>query len=249
MEFLKTYWWIILVFIVIIYRAFKPTIKGFLGEKTVSVILDWLPLSQYMQLNDILLSIDGKTSQIDHIVVSVYGIFVIETKNYKGWIYGKEKDDYWVQNIYGKKSRFLNPIRQNYGHIQELKKLLFEYDMVPIRSIIAFSPECDLKVKCDKTPVLYFLQIAKYIKSQSTEKYISEEDMYKICDLISKTQIKDKIVRHEHIEGIIEKKSEIEKMESLGICPKCGKTLVERKGKYGSFFGCSGFPSCRYIKK
>ena len=66
----------------------KPIIKGIVGEKVISVLLSGLPKEQYILLNDVMLQTDKGTTQVDHILVSVYGIFVIETKNYKGWIYG-----------------------------------------------------------------------------------------------------------------------------------------------------------------
>jgi hypothetical protein len=62
----------------------------------------------------------GSTTQIDHVLVSVYGIFVIETKNMKGWIFGDERSAQWTQSIFGKKSRFQNPLRQNYRHVKAL---------------------------------------------------------------------------------------------------------------------------------
>lgn len=55
---------------------------------------------------------------IDHVVISKYGVFVIETKNYRGWIIGNEKSEYWTQVIYKRKERLYNPIKQNYGHIK-----------------------------------------------------------------------------------------------------------------------------------
>jgi hypothetical protein len=71
-----------------------------------------------------MLQVGNKTTQIDHIVVSNYGIFVIETKNYKGWIMGNEYDEYWRQVIYKRKEKLYNPIKQNYGHILALKGVL-----------------------------------------------------------------------------------------------------------------------------
>lgn len=63
---------------------------------------------------------DTHTTQIDHIVVSIHGIFVIETKNYKGWIYGNSNNEYWTQNIYGNKYSLYNPLLQNKNHIKSL---------------------------------------------------------------------------------------------------------------------------------
>ncbi|MGD0816547.1 MAG: nuclease-related domain-containing protein [Verrucomicrobiota bacterium] len=66
---------------------------------------------------------DDGTAQIDHILVADTGIFVIETKHYSGWIFGRPNDRYWTQTIFKKKSRFLNPLRQNYGHVKALQAL------------------------------------------------------------------------------------------------------------------------------
>ena len=64
----------------------KRIMKGIVGEKIISVLLSGLPKEQYILLNDVILQTEKLTTQIDHILVSVYGIFLIETKNYKGWI-------------------------------------------------------------------------------------------------------------------------------------------------------------------
>lgn len=39
------------------------------------------------------------------------------------------------------------------------------------------------------------------------------------------------------------------KQQEEQICPQCGGELVKRKGQYGTFYGCSGFPSCRFTKR
>ncbi|WP_227679986.1 nuclease-related domain-containing protein [Psychrobacter frigidicola] len=82
--------------------------KGILGE-TVINIATWIKLDKaaYHRLNNIALPLsNGGSAQIDHVIVSVYGIFVIETKNYKGWIFGKEKQAQWPQTIMGRKYKF-----------------------------------------------------------------------------------------------------------------------------------------------
>ena len=84
-------------------------------------------------------------TQIDHVVVSKYGVFVIETKNYSGWIFGSEKQKNWTQTIYKKKTRFYNPILQNNTHIKALQYFL---DMsMTMHSIIVFSDAATLKFK------------------------------------------------------------------------------------------------------
>ena len=119
--------------------------KGAIGEKRVAHILKKLPEDRYKVINNLLIQNNGHKTQIDHIVVSVYGIFVIETKTYQGWIYGGENSDYWTQNIYGNKYLLRNPIHQNYGHIKAVKNILDEYPGLPYISIVAFSrhSECE----------------------------------------------------------------------------------------------------------
>jgi restriction system protein len=100
-----------------------PKVKGRIGEAFVSVAaLKRLDPKVYRVFNDLVLPRpDGKgTTQIDHIVVSPFGIFVIETKNYEGWIFGDENSRQWTQVIYGKKSRFQNPLHQNALHVRAL---------------------------------------------------------------------------------------------------------------------------------
>lgn len=94
--------------------------KGKVGEKVVAGKLDHLPKDQYWVLNNVTIPTPKGSSQIDHLVVSVYGIFVIETKNYNGWIYGGEHAEYWTQNICGNKYQLYNPILQNAGHVRAL---------------------------------------------------------------------------------------------------------------------------------
>jgi len=97
---LKSTWYIWAGIIIIsLLKPFLPKIKGFFGEKSVAFQLSRLDPSKYKVINNIILQSGEKTTQIDHVVVSNYGIFVIETKNYNGWILGDEYADYWTQVI------------------------------------------------------------------------------------------------------------------------------------------------------
>jgi hypothetical protein len=103
---------IVSVIIIIFWRLYIPKIKGIIGEKSISSILYLLDKSKYSVINNIVLERDTKTSQIDHVVISDFGIFVIETKNYKGWIVGNEKSEHWTQVLFKRKQRFYNPINK-----------------------------------------------------------------------------------------------------------------------------------------
>ncbi|MBS4955798.1 MAG: NERD domain-containing protein [Clostridium sp.] len=90
---------ILLVVIVLIVKFKSPNIKGSIGERKVSKALNTLDNNEYKIINNLMIITDRGTTQIDHVVISVYGIFVIETKNYKGLIFGNEYDDNWKQVI------------------------------------------------------------------------------------------------------------------------------------------------------
>ena len=102
-------------------KYYLPKIIGSIGEYYVARILKRLSKKNYKIYNNIYIKKDGKTSQIDHLVLSIYGIFVIETKNYKGWIFGNEKSKYWTQTLYKKKYKVFNPVIQNWTHVNFLK--------------------------------------------------------------------------------------------------------------------------------
>ena len=93
--------------IALFFALFKARIKGAIGEKTISAILYFLDKSKYKVINNVVLKNNEITSQIDHLIISDFGIFVIETKNYKGWILGNENSEYWTQVIYKKKIQIL----------------------------------------------------------------------------------------------------------------------------------------------
>ena len=103
----------------------SPERVGSRGERWVAETLASRLPQGYHVINNIYLPLpNGGTTQIDHVVVSRYGIFVIETKTYSGWIFGDEKSPQWMQTIYRKRSRFQNPIRQNYRHVCALSDCL-----------------------------------------------------------------------------------------------------------------------------
>ena len=149
---------ICLIFLILIKTIlFSPKIKGIIGEWIVKKRLKKLPAEYYI-LNDIMLPNDENTSQIDHIVVSPYGIFSIETKNYQGWIYGRESQYQWSQ-VFGKnKFKFYNPIIQNKRHIKALKDILKENT---IHSIIVFT-NGTFKTEMPEY-VMYSKSLIKYI--------------------------------------------------------------------------------------
>lgn len=137
-----------LAFAVLARLLRSPRFKGWRGERAVqAAIRRQLNPLIYVDMHNVTLpTADGGSTQIDHLIFSPYGLFVLETKNYQGWIFGTEKQREWTQQIFRKRSRFQNPLRQNYKHVKTLQSLL---DIAPehLHSVIAFVGDCEFKTE------------------------------------------------------------------------------------------------------
>lgn len=218
--------------------------KGSRGEKWVTRRLERLDTSKYLVINDLLLRYGANSAQIDHVVVSVYGIFVIETKYYKGWVYGGAESEYWTQNIYGKKFRLRNPVLQNQGHIRAIKRSLKLREGIPVYSIVAFSRQASLGVN-PTLPVMYWRQVVPYIR-QYDQPRLSETEVREIYDTLLSAGAADDVARKQHVQNVRQNQRRRDLAVSQGRCPRCGGELVLRNGQYGRFYGCSNYPRCRY---
>lgn len=230
--------------LIVLGIVWKKT-KGRRGEKQVAVLLSLLPKDKYKVINNLLLQSGGYSTQIDHVVVSVYGIFVIETKYYKGWIYGGENSEFWTKNVYGHKYELRNPLWQNKGHIKAITRLLDDPGLVPIHSIVAFSHQARLKV--DRSlPVMYWHQVVPYIRRYQ-EPVLSESDVDEVYHTLLSANIEDREAEKQHVKSVKQNKQRRDIAVASGRCPRCGGELILRKGMYGRFYGCSNYPKCTYI--
>lgn len=234
------------VFLVSYRNAHRAEIIGAQGEAEVDNILFWLNKKDYIVLDDVMIPSRNNFTQIDQIVVSIYGIFVIETKNYQGWIYGSEYSEQWTSNIYGNKNSFYNPVKQNYGHIKSLSKLL-ELDEKNFISIVTFSDSAEIKGNYNSI-VINFSDLRKVIKGYKDIKFTREE-IQQITNTIKLKKCSDKETAKIHKQKIKENITISNEKIRNNICPKCNGNLVERSGKFGKFLGCSNYPKCRYTKQ
>ncbi len=118
--------------------------KGKYGEYLIYKNLKSLETEGAKFLFNIYIPADEvKTTEIDVLLICPQGLFVFESKNYSGWIFGNETNKKWTQVIYDYKNHFYNPIKQNSYHIKHLKNLIKK--IVPMHSIVVFSNECTLK--------------------------------------------------------------------------------------------------------
>lgn len=198
---------IILLGIAIFIKWKLPVWIGRSGENFVSRKLHALDPAHYRILNDLMLPSNGNSSatQIDHVVVSNFGIFCIETKAYKGWIFGNADQEHWTQVIFRYKERFYNPLRQNFAHIKAIEGLLGIPDLKsPIISLVAF-PNAD-KLKISGTDsVGYARDIVRKIENYTVVIY-TDTERDEIFNLLASTNIVDKEIRKLHNKEVKELK-------------------------------------------
>lgn len=246
-------WMAVIAFVIWIKTSF-PYLKGNRGEKLVSKTLEKLDSKEYSVFHDVYVPTKKGTSQIDHVVVCRKGIFVLETKNYSGWIIGNENSQHWTQVIYHRKERFYNPTWQNFGHIQALKEYIGENTIqnVPFFSIIVFSNEATLRFKelFTKSIVIQRNQLVEVINKNGEHSVLTTAQVQIILNKLSLLQAEDrKHERQRARQHMVQVKNQVllNKQKVVeNICPRCGQKLVVRNGKNGAFKGCSNFPKCRY---
>ena len=218
-----------------------PRGKGWFGEFRVKLIAGKTKKGTRYVINNLVLKIDEeKTSQIDHVVINRNGVFVIETKNYSGRIYGNENQLEWTQVLnYGKvKNKLYNPIKQNKTHIFHVSRLL--QGKIPLVSAVVFVQG---NIRYIEAKGVYSLS---GLKTLLNTPYIglSVEEMENVYQTL--LDANDKTVSiSQHVENIAAMQEAIRN----DVCPRCGKQLVVRHGKSGDFMGCSGYPDCRFTKQ
>ena len=203
----------------------------------------WIYLDKklYRRFHDVIVPTSNGTTQVDHLLISPFGLFVIETKNMKGWIFGAENQAKWTQSLYGNKYTFQNPLRQNYRHTQCLAEHL-DLDSTVLHSIVFFIGECTFKTVMPSNVLRTGL--SGYIKGFQ-KKLLSDAEIQRILDTVGILKNDRTLTHRRHMASLRERHN------LTSTCPKCGSRLVERIAKKGantgsSFLGCSGFPQCRF---
>ena len=237
----------------------SPKQKGKRGENRVHEHLLALP-EEYHVFDDVVLNTNRGTTQIDHIVVSKYGIFTIETKNYRGEIYGDDDRQQWTQIIvtevryrrkwyktytYVTKNHFYNPVKQSLGHIYSIKKTLSEFHHLKFIPIVVFTGSANIGNVKSSNHVIYDNDLVPTIQNYRTE-CLSDQDVQDVVKVLSERNVREEVDDKTHARNVKATKNEVNRKLASGICPKCGGSLVRRNGKYGSFYGCSNYPKCRF---
>lgn len=243
--------------------------KGRIGEYYTYKYLKSLDGYRKFLFNLYLPKENGETTEIDVILLHESGIYVFESKNYSGWIFGTESQQTWTQTLpigkgRTKKSKFFNPIIQNKVHLKWLGQFLGNEVQLPFYSYIIFSDRCTLKnitLTSGNHFVINRYNILSAVQSNSTHvgKQLTPKEIDSLYEkLYPLTQITE-AQKLAHIETIQQKHqkqhSNTNTATNTGknVCPRCGGMLVlrtatkgERRGK--QFLGCSNYPKCKYIQ-
>lgn len=219
-------------------------LRGWFGEKKTTFIM-WLTFNAkvYRRFHDVIIPSKNGTTQIDHLLVSPYGLFIVETKNIKGWIFGSENQSKWTQSIYGNNFTFQNPLRQ----IFRQKKILSEYlhvDESIIHTVVFFVGNCQFLTNVPANVINSGL--GRYVK-QFVIEFLSSEEINRIVEKLERHVTEPFLTTRDHVRSLRERHS------STTVCPKCGSNLVERTAKKGpnagsTFLGCENYPRCRFTR-
>jgi len=151
------------------YRAYAAYAFQNRGEELLSrVALTHFCPPDYHLMNHVTLQQKDGTTQVDHILVSRFGVFVIETKDYKGWIFGDAKQPNWTQVLFKRKFRFQNPILQNFRHVRAVQGLL---DFLPpgaVKSVVVFTGDAEFKTEIPQG-VFSLSKVIEYLREQTVE--------------------------------------------------------------------------------
>ena len=267
--------WYLLPLLLIATLIKTPKFKGMVGEAFINLgIRLFLDKREYHLLKNVTLPTPQGTTQIDHVIVSRFGLFVIETKNIKGWIFGNLAHKSWTQQLYRRRHTFQNPLRQNYLHLMTLKSLLGLADH-QLHSIIYFIGDCTFKTPMPDNVMNRGL--IRYIKGKTTP-VLTPAEVTRVIDTIQRGRLAANWQTHkQHVAQLKARHSEVPRpplsvaampvvnqvvnaaptiTESLTqanpLCPRCGNPMVLRTAKRGDnrgnrFWGCSGYPKCRFI--
>jgi len=243
----------------------SPWFKGITGEFLVNTAARlFLPKDEYHLIKDVTLQTDDGTTQIDHIIVSRYGVFVIETKNMKGWIFGSANQKTWTQKIYKHTNKFQNPLHQNYKHIKTLEALL-DIPASAIHSLVVFVGDSAFKTELPEN-VVYAGGYIRYIKARR-EVMLSQANVETVTAHIEQLRLQRGFTTNrQHVNHLRQRTATSTPVPPSTVptrpasttsqspiqCPKCGSTMVLRTARKGQnagnqFWGCATYPACRGV--
>lgn len=161
-------------------------IKKVINNKVLSAASNVSHYTSVLLTND-----NDELTEIDHLIVSPVGVFVIESKNYSGYIFGSQHQAKWTQTLTGRKTQFMNPLRQNYKHCLAVSRLLGVVDGV--ESLVLFHDKASFKTKFPPN-VRYVSELEAFLSGFTHVKFTDsqlEEFNTRLAKVISVTTRED----------------------------------------------------------
>jgi hypothetical protein len=223
----------------------KSVRKGELGEYKINIQLDQMP-KEYKHLSNLLIpnpKAKSGFSQIDHVLLTPYAIFIIETKNYAGEIKGGRQDKQWNVN---NRFKMMNPFYQNYGHIESILKLI-DAKQEDIVSLVSFTRRCtfsvdpELRKIASNELIVYDIELTEFInrkinhiKLTKNAARFSEDQIQNMQAALQRANITDPTIRKAHVDGLRGNSvfASIDNSTSEEKCVMCGKPVPEKVKAY-----------------
>lgn len=234
---------IVLIVLLLVARLLRS--RGKLGEYRVNTGLSsHLDKNVYRLIANVTLPVGDGTTQIDHLVVSRYGIFVIETKDMTGWIFGHPDHARWTQVIYGDRYRFQNPIRQNYKHVKAVRELLC-LSRLQVIGVVAFVGNSEFRTTMPSAVVQGVSELVDFIRSKRAIVF-DEDELPRLIEEIQNSRLEPgRRTNIAHVQNV--RRQMAERNQDPGACPLCGSVMVGRTNKSTGerFLGCTRYPECK----
>lgn len=201
---------------------------------------------------------DGTYTEVDAILIHTTGIYVFESKNYSGYIFGSENNRNWTVSLYAghnnvEKYHFYNPILQNKAHINYLKKYIMQD--IPVYSYIVFSNRCSFKnlnYNNENVCICHRNQLSDILSYDTSHRMpiLDTQHMQDIFLKLDSLSHKTTLEKQNHIHAVETKKLQA---KNNHLCPLCGGKLILRTAKKGpnpgnTFYGCSNYPNCKFTQ-
>lgn len=184
-QVISKFWYLLPQIVLCIFKSvgLKELPDEFIINLTTRLFLN---KNKYHIIENVTLYTENGPTQIDHIIVSIYGIFVVNKKNMEGWIFGNKTQKIWTKKINNHRYKFQNPLHQNYKHIEALPSLL-GLDKRHIYSLVVFLGDSTFKTKMPDN-VIHDEGYIRFIKSKK-QHVISEPCVSEILKIIERSQV------------------------------------------------------------
>ncbi|MFL1484877.1 nuclease-related domain-containing protein [Marinobacter sp. LN3S78] len=225
--------WFLIPLLLLVAVLKSARFKGWVGEVIVNLSAHFLlDRKTYHLIRNVTLPTEDGTTQIDHLIVSPYGVFVVETKNMKGWIFGGERQRYWTQKIYRYTQKFQNPLHQNYKHVKTVQDLL-GLDNQQVYSLVVFVGDSTFKMQMppNVTEGGGYLRFIKSYREEVLTPVQVEEVIERVASGRLDASLRTSREHVRHVQDILEDKT------NAVVCPNSGGEVVRQISKRGDDVG------------